>query len=273
MDEDPRSLVEPLRALAVEAGNRILEVYRREDFEEQTKADNTPLTLADEEAHRCIDAGLQRIAPEIPRLSEEGQPEAASVRRGWSRYWLIDPLDGTREFIKRNGEFTVNIALVEGGRPVLGVVHAPVLETSWVGVAGGGAHRYEGDEVRPIATRAFPDEPVVVVSRSHRDAATERILERLPRRRELSVGSSLKICRVAEGTADVYPRFGPTSEWDTGAAQAVLESAGGLLITPDLERLRYNNGDGLLNPDFVAGGDPEYDWATLLRDLPWERRR
>lgn len=268
-----REHLDPVRELAREAGARILDVYQSDDFGTETKDDDSPLTRADREAHRVIDAGLRRLADDVPRLSEEGAPPDTAQRRAWPRYWLIDPLDGTREFLKRNGEFTVNIAWIEGGQPVFGVVHAPALDQEWVGLIGDGAWRYEAQQPSAIATRPFAARPQIVVSRSHRDPATERVIERLPEHDALSVGSSLKICRVAEGVADLYPRFGPTSEWDTGAAQAVLEAAGGAVITPDCAPMRYNNGDGILNPDFLAVGDRNHEWSTLLRDLPWERRR
>ncbi len=266
---------EPLREIAEAAGERILEVYRGTDagFEVASKADDTPLTRADRAAHEHIRAALRRLAPELPQLSEEGEEVDAASRRQWQRYWLIDPLDGTREFIKRNGEFTVNIALVDGGRPVLGVVHAPDGGVSWSAVAGGSAYRHEAGGRRALQSRAAQSPWTVVVSRSHREAAVEQLLERIGDYRELSVGSSLKICRVAEGEADLYPRFGPTCEWDTGAAQCVLEAAGGALMDIGLTPLRYNTAESLLNPDFIAVGDPRQDWAALTRGLDWEARR
>ena len=266
-------LLEPVRRVAEAAGERIMEVYQSADFEVETKENDTPLTRADRAAHAHIRDGLLELTPDLPQLCEEGDPVTPAERRQWSRYWLIDPLDGTREFIKRNGEFTVNIALVDGHRPVFGVVHAPALGVTWAARAGGEVRRYTGERVETVGIRPAPERLTVVVSRSHRGEAVERILERLGAYEELSVGSSLKICRVAEGSADFYPRFGPTSEWDTAAAQAVLEAAGGRLTDAGLEPLRYNTGDSLLNPDFLAIGDPDYDWPGLCDGLPWERRR
>ncbi len=266
-------LLEPVRRVAEAAGERIMEVYQSADFEVETKENDTPLTRADRAAHAHIRDGLRELTPDLPQLCEEGDPVSPEERRRWSRYWLIDPLDGTREFIKRNGEFTVNIALVDGHRPVFGVVHAPALGVTWAARAGGEVRRYTGDRVETVRTRPAPERLTVVVSRSHRGEAVERILGRLGAYEELSVGSSLKICRVAEGAADFYPRFGPTSEWDTAAAQAVLEAAGGRLTDAGLEPLRYNTGESLLNPDFLAMGDPGYDWPGLCDGLPWERRR
>ncbi len=265
--------LEPVQRLAEQAGEQILAVYESADFQVESKADDTPLTRADRAAHEVIEAGLRDLAPRVPQLSEEGDEVAAAERGAWGLYWLIDPLDGTREFIKRNGEFTVNIALVEGGEPVLGVVHAPVLGTTWSACRGRGAWRVDGGEVEAIATRRAEPPLTAVVSRSHREDAVADMLARLGEVEELSVGSSLKICRIAEGAADLYPRFGPTCEWDTGAAQCVLEAAGGQLLDVGLTPLRYNTGESLLNPDFIAVGDPAFDWAAVTEGLAWEARR
>lgn len=259
-------------AVAIRAGAAILEVYHGPEAEVDAtrKADDSPLTRADLAAHRVLTRELGELAPRLPVLSEEGVNEVGDERRGWERYWLVDPLDGTKEFLKRNGEFTVNVALVEGERPVLGVVHVPVTGVTYSAAQGEGAFRAEpGEDERPIAVRR-PGEAAmtVVASRSHRDAATDALLDALGERRELTVvskGSSLKICEVAEGRAHLYPRTGPTMEWDTAAAQAVLEQAGGALLRLDAERwgepLRYNR-DDMLNPGFVAG----YDASVL--ELP-----
>jgi 3'(2'), 5'-bisphosphate nucleotidase len=270
---DRQALAHPVLDLSRRAGDAILEVYRR-DFDVETKADDSPLTAADRAAHALLAQGLRELAPDLPVLSEEGGLPPLSERDRWGSYWLVDPLDGTREFVKRNGEFTVNIALMQDRRPVLGVVHAPVLERSWVGVRDVGAFRYEGDERTAIRTRAVPaDAPMtVVVSRSHRGEAVDRLLQRLPAHDTVSVGSSLKFCLVAEGRADLYPRLGPTSEWDTAAAECVVESAGGRVSRVDLTPISYNSAESLLNPDFVVIGDPAFDWATPLQGLPLNER-
>lgn len=270
---DPNALVNPVLALAQQAGDAILDVYRR-DFEVETKADDSPLTAADQAAHALLSAGLRELVPALPVLSEEGGLPPLAERGRWPCYWLVDPLDGTREFVKRNGEFTVNVALMQDGRPVLGVVHAPVLGRSWVGVRGVGAFRLEGGTQTPIHTRPVPTGTpmMVVVSRSHRGEAVNQLLERLPAHETTSVGSSLKFCLVAEGAADLYPRFGPTSEWDTAAAECVVESAGGRVTRVDLSPISYNAAESLLNPDFVVMGDPAFDWAATLRDLPVNER-
>jgi 3'(2'), 5'-bisphosphate nucleotidase len=264
---DPRSLIEPIVALAEDAGRAILEVYST-DFDVQEKADESPLTQADLASHRWIDAGLRSLAPDIPIISEESGLPDFSERSRWRRYWIIDPLDGTKEFVNRNGEFTVNIALVEDHRPVLGVVHVPVQDKTYVGCKGLGAERREKDR-EPVAIRvaeACASPARIVGSRSHRGASLDRFLESVGDYDMVPMGSSLKFCVVAEGGADVYPRLGPTSEWDTAAAQAVVEQAGGKVVTLDGEPMQYNAKADILNPHFVVIGAADRDWLALLPD-------
>jgi 3'(2'), 5'-bisphosphate nucleotidase len=267
-DTNLDALREGIIALAREAAARILEVYDG-DFAVEHKDDRSPLTAADLAAHHCIVAGLERLAPDIPVLSEESaQDVPALVRRQWSRMWLVDPLDGTREFIKRNGEFTVNIALIgEDGAPVLGVVQAPVTGVLWHGQRGRGAFRRDGDVDVAIRTRAPATASLrVAASRSHRDARTEAVMARMGEVEPMGIGSSLKFCRLAEGAMDVYPRFGPTSEWDTAAGQCVLEAAGGVVVDPRGRALRYNQRDTILNGDFLALGDPALPWRDWMEE-------
>lgn len=263
-----KNLLAPLVTLAEDAGEAILTVYRG-DFDVSHKDDDSPLTAADLAAHRVIEAGLAELAPDIPRLSEEGGEVPPATRRGWRRHWLIDPLDGTREFIKRNDQFTVNIALIEDGEPILGVVHAPALEASWYGAAGHGAFkRTGGGEAEAIHTgAAHADKPRVLVSRSHRTPEVDALLQRLPDYEPVVMGSSLKFCTIAEDEADFYPRLGPTSEWDTAAGHAVLAAAGGHVTDTAGAPLRYNAGDSLLNPHFLAFGDPGHDWLAYLNSF------
>jgi 3'(2'), 5'-bisphosphate nucleotidase len=199
--------------------------------------------------------------------SEESAAVDWETRRHWPSFWLVDPLDGTREFIKRNGEFTVNIALVLGHVPFLGVVHAPVLDRDYYGVAGTGAFRADGGGAgRPIRVRAPVQTPVRVAgSRSHRGSSLDALLARMGEHTLVAMGSSLKFCLVAEGEADFYPRLGPTSEWDTAAAQAVVEAAGGAVVDLAGLPLRYNTRPEILNPHFIARGDPGRDWLALVR--------
>lgn len=251
--------------IALEAGERILAVYRS-DFAVTHKDDESPLTQADLAAHHHIVGALERLSPALPVLSEESATVPYDTRRAWRHYWLVDPLDGTREFVKRNGEFTVNIALIEDGWPTLGVVHAPALGLSYAAAMDLGAFRADAATRTPIRTRPLPQVPAYIVSRSHRDAALDRLLARAPRHDELGKGSSLKFCMVAEGSADFYPRTGRTSEWDTAAGQCVVEQAGGAVWRlPELTPLAYNEKDSLLNPAFAVVGDKSYDWAALLK--------
>ncbi len=253
------------RVLARRAGAAILEVYA-DSFAVETKSDDSPLTAADMASHRIIVAGLRALTPDIPVLSEESKSIDWNVRRTWERYWLVDPLDGTREFVKRNGEFTVNIALIEDHAPVLGVVLLPVSGELYYGVAGEGAFLESGPGAlpRPVATRAAAAIPVVAGSRSHGNERQAAMLARLGSHRLVSVGSSIKFCMVARGDADLYLRLGPTSEWDTAAAQAVVEQAGGAVVGLQGEPLRYNTKDSLLNPEFLTLGDPSVDWLSRL---------
>lgn len=240
--------------IAHRAGAAIMEVYRSGDAGETSKADNSPLTLADLAAHRTIVEALTSITPGIPILSEEAADILYPVRSQWTRYWLVDPLDGTREFIKRNGEFTVNIALIENGEPVMGVVYAPVPDVCYYGARGAGAFVQRGNGAAlPISVKPHPaGEPIkVVASRSHSDARTEALLKQLGDHQCISMGSSLKLCLVAEGAAHFYPRLGPTMEWDTAAAHAVVNAAGGIVCNMKGEELRYNKVD-LHNPEFLV---------------------
>ena len=251
-------------ALAREAGEAIMRIYEQ-DFAVQTKDDDSPLTAADLASHRILLAGLQALTPDIPVLSEEAADVPWETRRDWRRLWLVDPLDGTREFVKKNGEFTVNIALIEDGEPVLGVVQAPALDYLVHAERGIGAFLREVHGDVPLATTRPAAAPLrVAASRSHLDARTQGVLERLGEHDRLGLGSSLKFCRIAEGRVDFYPRFGPTSEWDTAAGQAVLEAAGGAVLQTSGDPLRYNGKESILNPDFLALGDPDVPWREWL---------
>lgn len=255
-------LLAPAIDIAREAGHKILEIYET-DYAIEHKDDRTPLTDADMAAHHHIEAGLQTLTPDIPILSEESASIPFEERKQWSRYWLVDPLDGTREFIKRNGEFTVNIALIDEQEAVLGVVHVPVSGVSYFGARGQGAWRRDGDgKPERIQTREIPDKPTIAGSRSFRGDSLNNFLGNLGEHEFISMGSALKSCLVAEGRADVYPRFGPTSEWDTAAAQCVVEEAGGVITDVDMRRMRYNTKESLLNPHFFVSGDPDKDWSV-----------
>ena len=262
-----KSLIDPVVALAEEAGRAILEVYSS-DFEVQSKEDDSPLTQADLASHHCIVRGLEALTPGVPIISEESDLPEYEVRSQWDRYWLIDPLDGTKEFVNRNGEFTVNIALIDNQEPVFGVVHVPTQKKTYVGCEGYGAERKNPDGSREtINVSATSASPVRIVgSRSHRGASLDAYLENLGGCDMIPMGSSLKFCVIAEGGADLYPRLGLTSEWDTAAAQAVVEQAGGSVVTLDGKPMKYNAKADILNPYFFVIGAADRDWLALLPD-------
>ncbi|KAB7772196.1 3'(2'),5'-bisphosphate nucleotidase CysQ [Xanthomonas maliensis] len=261
----PMELRETVIAIARDAGDAIMRVYAQ-DFAVELKDDASPLTQADLAAHRVIVDGLRRVTPDVPVLSEESAQVDWQIRQHWTSYWLVDPLDGTREFVKRNGEFSVNIALIHMGAPVLGVVQAPVDGRIWYAARGENAYRRDGHRDELLQTRMPAAAPLrVAASRSHRDARTAAALERMGPVDVIAQGSSLKFCRIAEGSLDVYPRFGPTSEWDTAAGQCVLHAAGGMLIAADTGKpFRYNRRPTLLNGDFIALGDPGLPWRDWV---------
>ena len=267
---DHRGLIESLVPIVADAGRAILEVYESK-FDVVSKEDASPLTLADLAAHALICNALRGLTPDIPVLSEESVPPDFATRQSWSRYWLVDPLDGTKEFINRNGEFTVNIALIENHRAVLGVVGVPAQDVIYCGdVDAGRAQRRDRSGVHALETRRMDPlrELVVVASRSHGgerlEAYIDALAKRFPSVQRTPVGSSLKLCILAEGRADFYPRLGPTSEWDIAAAHAVLAAAGGAVWTLDHATLRYNTKDSLLNPEFLAVADARFDWQRAL---------
>ena len=260
-----RGLTDALMPIAANAGAAIMKVYNGA-FTVERKDDNSPLTLADLESQRIIVEGLRRLTPDVPVLSEESAQAPWSVRQSWRELWVVDPLDGTREFVKRNGEFTVNIALIVEHEAVLGIVTAPAQGIAFWGAAGLGAFRQDADgSVHPIHT-APPASPLRVVgSRSHMSPETAAYLAGFPPHEMTGVGSSLKFCLLAQGKAELYPRFGPTSEWDTAAGQALLEAAGGQVTRMDGHSLRYNCRESLINGDFVAFSHPSVLSRTQSR--------
>ncbi|SNR72271.1 3'(2'),5'-bisphosphate nucleotidase [Methylobacillus rhizosphaerae] len=254
--------------LAHEAGEAIMQVYHG-NFAVRHKEDHSPVTEADLAAHRVIQAGLQRLTPELPQISEECELAPFSQRQQWQRYWLIDPLDGTREFVKRNDEFSVNIALIDQGRPILGVVYAPALGVGYYADGQAAYKQRDHHEAERIYARSLHlDHITVASSRSHPGKKIQAMLRNIGSRHGepniINMGSSLKICLVAEGRADVYPRLGLTSEWDTAAAQCVLECAGGRLVDRHGLPLQYNRKDTILNPEFFARGATVHDWNQYL---------
>lgn len=268
---DLSEFLSPLKEIANAAGQAILEVYESPaPIDVDNKADDSPVTKADLAAHKVIEKGLTELSEQYPILSEEGGIPEYEERKNWSRYWLVDPLDGTKEFINRNGEFTVNIALIENGEAVLGMVYVPVTDVYYWGIKDEGSYKQQNNVIQTLSISPLTYDKVlkVVGSRRHGAEALDALLEKLGPKFKgyelLSMGSSLKICALAEGSADWYPRLALTSEWDTAAAHAVLGCAGGNILDEQLEPLRYNQKESLLNPFFHAFGDNNFDWKRLL---------
>ncbi|MEL6674362.1 MAG: 3'(2'),5'-bisphosphate nucleotidase CysQ [Bacteroidota bacterium] len=253
-------LASPLVGIAIDAGQKILEVYHDESRfgEIDYKADDSPLTEADRLANERIVSFLENYWPDIPVLSEEGRDIPYEERKDWARFWLVDPLDGTKEFINRNGEFTVNIALIEGQQVVAGVVHVPVQGVTYFAAKGSGAWKYaEGAPRQQLQAASFSMDQAglrVVCSRNHLSEATKAYINALNQPEMVNMGSSLKLAKIAEGEADVYPRFGPTMEWDIGAAQIIVEEAGGQVLIHEVGTPLQYNKENLLNPFFMVYG-------------------
>ena len=268
-------LLKTVNEIAIAAGNEILDVYNSDQaIEVSMKLDDSPLTDADRRAHNLIVDRLSNLTPDIPLLSEESDAIDYGLRKSWQRYWLIDPLDGTKEFINRNGEFTVNIALIENGESVAGVVHVPITGISYFGGIGLKAWKQNSNhsdgEVKQISSRPMEENSGVriVASRRHLgeqlNALVGKIENYFGKATLLNMGSSLKMCLLAEGSADIYPRMAPTSEWDTAAAHGILSAAGGEIVDLQFRPLKYNSKPELLNPFFIALADRAYPWQQLL---------
>lgn len=263
--QDLNELTEEIKIISKEAGNKILEVYET-DFSVENKEDNSPLTAADMAAHNTICQALKKLTPNTPLLSEESSDISFTERQSWEQYWLIDPLDGTREFVKRNGEFSVNIALIEKQKSILGVIHIPVSETTYYASLNNGAykHKPEQEPERISARKTTLKNITIAGSRSHGNQQQREFIEKLDNPEILAIGSSLKFCLVAEGLADIYPRFGPTSEWDSAAAQCIVEESGATVVDTNFKTLEYNTKESLLNPSFLVIADKEFNWSQFL---------
>jgi len=267
----PEVLLPDVVALARQAASLILTIYEG-SFDVEHKDDNTPVTEADIAADKLICAGLKRLCPDIPIISEEGESLDFAERSQWARCWMVDPLDGTREFIKGSGDFTVNIALVDQGKPVLGVILAPVTGDVYYAARGFGAYKQKTSGARiGLLVRAYDRQQLTITAgNSAYGPRYMKFLDQFPGHQLLRAGSSLKSCFVAEGRADLYLRYGPTSEWDTAAAQCIVEEAGGQITDAQFKPLRYNQRETLLNPPFIVVGDGDHDWSPYLepfRDL------
>ncbi len=253
MDRIP---ADDLIKISIEAGKAIMDIYASaRDIEVIAKADDSPLTIADRKSNEIICSGLENLPVDYPIISEENKQVPYEVRKAYHKFWLVDPLDGTKEFIKRNGEFTVNIALIENGSPIAGFVYAPVLDEMYWGVKGEGAFWQKGETKKTIRASEFHmSDPGlrVVCSRSHLNAETQAIIDGLVQPEKVSKGSSLKFLLLASGQAELYPRIAPTMEWDTAAAQCILETAGGAVLEYESRKPLTYNKENLLNPNFIA---------------------
>lgn len=272
-----RVLLDAVAGLCREAGGLIVDIYQQSEqtpIEVMTKSDDSPLTEADLRANACLVAGLTRLLPGVPLLSEELDLPPLSERAHWSEFWLVDPLDGTKEFIHRTGDFTVNVALIRRGKPVLGVVYAPLTDALYAAINEkshqDGAVKYSQNhsERLSVAYRLREQQALTIVtSRRHGLTALDGLMDALSRQvdlKQVAVGSSLKQCLIAEGSADFYPRFGLTSQWDTAAAQAIVEAAGGFVVDQHWQPLNYQQRESVLNPEFYVLGDRIEAWQTLL---------
>ncbi len=267
MNINLEQLVKPCIFLAKEAGLAILEIYNSgAEINVQIKSDSTPVTQADLIAHHIIVNGLKDLTPNIPILSEEGAKIPFAVRQQWQTYWLIDPLDGTKEFIHKTDEFTVNIALIHQGHSVFGVIYAPVLKLCYSAYLHGGTFKQVANEhsIQIHTTKVDINHLRVTVSRRHDVERSTRFIQKIPSHTKIPKGSSLKTCFIAEGSADVYPCFGKTSEWDMGAAQCIIEEAGGAMTDLYFNPIKFNYKESLLNPPLLVVGDKDYNWAKYI---------
>ena len=263
MIENLNSLMLSANTIAVEAGKKIMDIYQQ-DFDVIEKADKSPVTEADMAAHHYIIEQLAQIS-DYPILSEESAKLPFEERSSWQTYWLVDPLDGTKQFVQRTDEFCVCIALIHKNEAILGAIHLPVTQDSYYACRGQGAFKQTADgSTESIQSRTFSSPSIIAVSRSHKGDATSQVLDKIGEHELLISGSAIKACWVAEGKADLYPRLWPTSEWDTGAAQCIVEEAGGQLTTLDLKPMRYNTKNDLINPYFLVFGDKSVDWSKYL---------
>ncbi|GGI99829.1 3'(2'),5'-bisphosphate nucleotidase CysQ [Shewanella hanedai] len=265
----PEDYVEQVIEIAMVAGKEIRDIYLKGTFEKETKSDNTPVTSADIAAHNIITSALQALTPDIPVLSEEDANIPFATRQHWERYWLVDPLDGTGEFIAGSGDFSVIIALVEHNRPIMGIVYVPMTEICYYAIAGLGAYKRDKESECRIMSRQLPkcNDPALTLAVSRRQDP-ESVLKLFNHSKHCDLvvlgGAALKSCLIAEGKADCYVRIGPTGEWDTGAAQIIVEEAGGEIMDITLQPLTYNERDSLENPNFIVVGSPQLEWDQIL---------
>ncbi|WP_371374600.1 3'(2'),5'-bisphosphate nucleotidase CysQ [Thalassotalea aquiviva] len=264
---DLHKLLETALTAAKEAGKEIMSFYHHDQLKKFTKDDDTPVTEADLAANQVLVEHLRQATPEIPIISEESDNIALAERAQWPMYWLLDPIDGTGEFIAQSGDFAVNIALVQNGWPVIGVIHAPAHEVTYYGCKKGGAFKQDNQGTKQIKVAPYDGKRTlnVGVSRRQKLSTIANFLNERYQYQHIPLGScSLKNCQIAEGTTDCYLRIGPTGEWDTGASQCILEEAGGTILDSELLPLTYNQRESLMNPDFISLGNPAIDWQDVI---------
>ena len=250
-----KKIISEITSIACLAGDAIMDVYNS-DFDFEVKDDKSPLTKADLASHTVIINALSKLTPHIPILSEESVSIPFRTRRKWDQYWLVDPLDGTKEFIKRNGEFTVNIALIRNNTPVFGVIYIPVSNELYWGSEKGAYYKKLNGSTTELFTRAESSEPMIILaSKSHQSETLDSILDNIENYKLINRGSSLKFCMIAEGSADIYLRLGLTSEWDTAAGEAIVHYAGGKVVATSGLAIKYNYEENILNPNFIASGN------------------
>jgi len=270
MTQTHATLLEIAKDIAIKAGHEVFAIYDKGDFEAYEKDDHTPVTSADYRSNEIIMQAFKSLTPDIPVMSEETQLPPLAKRAKWSRYWLIDPIDGTQEFIARSGDFAVNIALIENNQPVIGVIYWPMGETLYFASKGEGAYKKCNIETKRISVRKFgvPTEDVIMIAISRRQSR-EKVFDRMSDKRKyqtLPAGScSLKACFIAEGKADAFMRLGVTGEWDTGASQCIINEAGGMIVAANFDELSYNQRESVENPDFVVLGDQRVDWRSIIQ--------
>jgi 3'(2'), 5'-bisphosphate nucleotidase len=264
---NPKPLLQFVIDLAKHAGEKILEFYHHDHLAIKIKSDNSPVTEADIVAHQTIVAGLQQLTPELPVLSEESAMIPFAQRQQWQCYWLIDPIDGTKEFIDHTDDFAISIALVEAHKPILGIVYAPALKICYFACEGAGAFKQSADQTpQSIHTASWQNASYrIATSRRHGIDKLQKFLQQIKDFSVIQRGSALKCGLVAEGAADVYPRLSPTSEWDIAAGQCIIEQAGGAVINTHGNPLQYNTKESLLNPAFLAVGDKSFNWLQYLK--------
>tara|TARA_B100001758_G_C18415598_1_gene619307 strand:- start:4283 stop:5089 length:807 start_codon:yes stop_codon:yes gene_type:complete len=259
-----KNIIADLTNIIEEAGRSIIHIYENYDSNYITKEDNSPLTKADTISNKIIMDGLRSLTPSLPILSEEEASIPLSVRSKWNQFWLIDPLDGTKEFIKKNGEFTVNIALIANNQPIFGLIYVPVTKELYYGSDETGSYRIKDSNAERIRVRKSSSNDIkVVTSRSHSSDEVLSFIRKIKHASTISIGSSLKFCLIASGKADIYPRFGPTSEWDTAAGEAILKFAGGETLTMNNTPISYNQKESTINPSFIAASSKELSMKYL----------